>query len=475
MDRKLTRRVFLTTVAGGGVGLTLDCARRAVEKPTPGKPAAAGPALWKAGRAKIVITPRKPVWQTGYGARTKPSEGTFHELHAKAVALEDRSGRRAVLVTSDLLGFPAVVAKNIADRVRKEYRLRRDRLMLTSTHTHGGPAVASPNGFLYGPRTTVEQQRDIEDYTRELEDKVVAVVGSALRDLRPARLSFGHAQASFALNRRKKTEKGYVIGENPEGPVDHDVPFLRVDSEGGELRAVVFGYACHNTTLGATIYQFHGDYAGFAQGWLETRHPDAMALFVEGCGGDINPHPRGTLELAQQHGDSLAVAVDGAMSGRLQPVGGPLKTAFELLPLPFPTPPSREDLQKQSESKDVYQQWYARHMLRVLERDGRLPASYPCPLQVWQFGRDLTLIAIGGEVVVEYALRLKKAFGDRTWVAGYSNDVFAYVPSRRIVEEGGYEGASAMIYYVQPGPFAPSVEEAIVSKVGEMVAQLRGK
>jgi len=109
-----------------------------------------------------------------------------------------------------------------------------------------------------------------------------------------------------------------------------------------------------------------------------------------------------------------------------------------------------------------------------LDRDGRLPSEYPYPLQVWQFGQDVTLIAMAGEVVVDYALRLKRELGmEKVWVAGYSNDVFAYIPSLRVLREGGYEAEGAMLYYCQPGAFDPSVEETIVQKAHELVKRLR--
>jgi hypothetical protein len=465
--RKLTRRRFLTAAGTSGLGLALltrgvSGARAASDR---------GPA-WKAGVARIKITPEKPVWMTGYGARTKPSEGVLLDLYAKALALEDESGRPAVLVTTDVLGFPGEVAQVVARRLEERHGLSRDRLVLNSSHTHSGPALACASRLIYGRHTTPEQERDIADYTRAFEDKVVEVVGAALQDLQPARLAVGRGQASFGVNRRAKNDKGeFIIGVNPQGPVDRDVPVLRVDSEGGRLSAIVFGYACHNTTLSG--YQFNGDYAGFAQEWLEWMHPEAAALFVMGCGGDLNPNPRGTVPLARRHGIALGRTVDEAIGGSLQPVAGPLRTAFEALPLEFGPPPTREQLEAKLTDKDPYQQAFAKFMLPILERDGRLPASYPCPLQVWQFGDDLTLVTIGGEVVVDYALRLKKELGERTWVAGYSNDVFAYVPSKRIVEEGGYEGGGAMLYYMQPCAFAPTVEEAIVSKVHELASRVR--
>jgi hypothetical protein len=220
---------------------------------------------------------------------------------------------------------------------------------------------------------------------------------------------------------------------------------------------------------------FNGDYAGFAQAGLEEHYPEALALFVAGCGGDANPYPRGTIELARQHGEELASAVEKVLAGETLPVHGPLKTAYKEFPVAFATPPGREELQAQLESKDVYRRNWAEAMLKILDRDGHLPGEYPYPLEIWQFSRDLTFIALGGEAVVDYDLRLKKELGaDKLWVAAYCNDVFAYIPSLRVLKEGGYEGGGAMVYYGQPGPFAPSIEETIIGKVRELLRRTNG-
>jgi hypothetical protein len=409
----------------------------------------------------------------GYASRTKPSEGVVQELFAKALALEDPSGRRAVLVTSDLLGFPATISRAIAERAEKQYHLKRDQLLLTSSHTHGGPVVNQMLDIIYPLNT--QQWADVDSYTHELVKKVVNLIGKALKAFRPARLSWSRGNAGFAMNRREPTKAGIIIGVNAEGPVDHDVPVLRIEDKDGGLRAVVFGYACHNTTA-RDFNQFHGDYAGFAQARLESRHPGVMAMFMAGCGADANPHPRGSIELAVRYGEELAAAVEKALGGASVPVSGPLKTAYEEFPIAFATPPSREDLQAQLQTGDEHHRKWAETMLQILRRDGHLPATYPYPLAVWQFGPELTLIALGGEVVVDYDLRIKKELGaDKSWVAAYCNDVFAYVPSVRVLHEGGYEAADSMVYYGQPGPFAPAVEETIIGETRELVQRVRSE
>ncbi len=429
---------------------------------------------WKVGLAKIAITPRGPLWMAGYSARTKPSEGTELELHAKALALQDRTGRRAVLVTTDMLGFPGSLSQRIAERVEKQFHIPRDHLLFSSSHTLCGPVVDHTLASAYN--MTDDQWHAVDVYTGELEEKIVTVIGEALRSLRPGRLSYGRTEASFAVNRRSKTDKGYIIAENRQGPVDHAVPFLRIEDKKGKLLGVVFAYACHNTTLGGDFYRFDGDYAGYAQAWLEAHHPGAVALFMMGCGADANPYPRGTVELAQKHGEELATAVDQALGGTLKPVNGSLLTGWKIFPVAFAPPPTREQWQEQTHSDNYSIRKRAEAMLKVLDRDGHVPADYPYPLEVWQFGRDLTLVAMSGEVVVDYDLRLQRELGaENLWVSGYCNDVFAYIPSRRVLEEGGYEANESMIYYGQPGPWAPAVEDTIVRNADEMVQHLRNE
>ena len=415
---------------------------------------------WNAGFAKANITPRESIFMAGYGNRTHPSEGVLAELYVKALALEDDSGSRAVLVTSDLLGFPKEVGDAIAARATAKYGLSRDRIALNSSHTHSGPVIGRMLWPAYS--ITEEQQAVIDRYTAWLIGQTVDTIGAALKNLSPAMLSFSQETAGFAVNRRHANHRAWP------GPVDHDVPVLAVRAPGGKLRAAVFGYACHATTVG--IYQLNGDWPGFAQSELESAYPGAEFLFVAGAGADANPLPRHTVELARMYGKVMAAAVSTALNAKPKSLSGPLRTAFEHVALPFQTPPTRAELESRLSDPSVYTVRHAKLMLARLERDGKLPDQYPYPLQVWRFGKDLAFIVMGGEVVVDYALRFKAQYGwDTTWVAGYSNDVFAYIPSLRVLKEGGYEGAGAMIVYGQPAAFRPAVEEIIAEKVDDLM------
>ncbi|MCC6588707.1 MAG: neutral/alkaline non-lysosomal ceramidase N-terminal domain-containing protein [Bryobacterales bacterium] len=411
---------------------------------------------WKAGTAKVDITPTEPIWLAGFGSRTRPSQGVRHKIWVKALALEDETGAKTVLVTSDLLGFNRRMADVATREAERKYGIPRDRLALNASHTHSAPVTDTVLRVAYpfGP----EHEPVIARYTEKLLTQVVDVIGSALADLKPATLEFGQGNAGFATNRRR------VRLRNLPGPVDHDVPVLAVKGADGAMRAVVVGYACHATSLNDDLVS--GDWPGFTQIELERSYPGATAYFVTGAGADSNPLPRRTEELSKHYGGALAEAASQVLSQKMTPVTGPLKAAFGTVDLPFADVPNREQLQARLDSKDQYERRHAQYLLKRIEQDGKLWDHYPYPVQVWQFGNAFRMILLGGELVVDYALRLKKQYGWMdTWIAGYTNDVFAYIPSLRVLKEGGYEGGGAMLVYGQPSPFSVAVEELIVDKV----------
>jgi hypothetical protein len=422
---------------------------------------------WRVGLARVKITPDRPVPMAGYAARTKPSEAVADDLSVKVMVLQDRDGHKAAIVTSDLIGFPATVAEPICERIEKKTGLTRGQVLLNSSHTHAGPQVT-----LRAPKDAPAAGDALRavDYTRDLQDKVVEAVAAAAGRLEPARLSWGTGVVHFVMNRREFTPSGIILGTNPRGLADRSVPVLRVESPEGKPLAVLFGAAAHNTTLGADNYRISGDYAGYAQAHVEGKFPGAQAMFVLGCAGDANPYPRGTFELARKHGEALGEEVGRVLGGKLRPVAGPLRTAFARADLPLQTDLTREELQKLAADKRNAKSTGAGQLLARLDRGEKLPTHYTAPLAVWQFGPDLTLVGLSGEVVVDYVTLLEKALGPtQLWVAGYSNDVFGYLPSARVVAEGGYEtrGLSSG----GAGFFDPKAEGVVVRTVRELAKQ----
>ncbi len=432
---------------------------------------AAVAADYRAGVARIVITPQETMWAGGYGARTQPVSETLHDLYAKALVLEDAKGYRLVIITTDLLGLPRAMADPIADELIRRHGLHREQIVISSTHTHCGPVLRENLVDIYpmGPEGAGQMQR----YRAWLHERIVRVTAQAIQHLAPCTLAHGVGQAGFAVNRRENQEKNVVGYPGTKGPVDHDVPVLRVSGPDGTLRVVLFGYACHNTVM--NFYKWCGDYAGFAQLDIEAAHPGATAMFFMGCGGDQNPLPRRKLELCEKYGRQLADAAEKVLGGGMHAIDGPLAAAFHRVDLPFERVPGRSELQQWLAGNDKHRKPMARRLLATLDAGQAIPAAYPYPIQALQFGKDLTLVALGGEVVVDYSLRLKRELGrEHNWVAAYCNDVFAYIPSRRVLSEGGYEGETAMGSYGLPSKWSPSIEALLVEGVRQAVAEVRG-
>ncbi|MEZ6134321.1 MAG: neutral/alkaline non-lysosomal ceramidase N-terminal domain-containing protein [Pirellulaceae bacterium] len=445
--------------------------------------AARGESVWKVGIAQELITPEQPMWMSGYGSRDRPADGEkLTELWAKAMALEDAVGTRVVLVTLDLVGIDRATAGHIQTRVAEQTGLPRQALVLSTTHTHSGPVVGDNLQSMYFLDGAAWKL--ISDYTAKLESQVVDLVSRAIADLQIAEVSWTVGRAQFAVNRRNNPEPEVPqrrLEARLNGPVDHDVPILVVreplpnsgePAHGQKIRLVVCGYACHATVLSG--YQWCGDWPGYAQSALEQRYPGATAMVWVGCGADQNPLPRRDIELAKAYGAEIEQAVAAALERPETPLSGSLAYEFAEVPLTLAMIPTREQLVATAQSSNRYEVSRAKMLLESLERNGALETDYPYPIQTWQLGDGPTWVFLGGEVVVDYALRLKHELGAQPiWVAGYCNDVMAYIPSRRVLKEGGYEGGGSMVYYGLPSPWNDDVEEKIIQETHRQVVKLR--
>lgn len=418
----------------------------------------------EAGVARKTITPEIPIWLSGYASRTKPADGILHDLWAKALVIKDEKDRKIVIVTIDIIGLTHDLHEEIFRRVSEKHDISRAELILNSSHTHSGPVLWPSLSVMYTLGDT-DLQRVVR-YTRTLADSIVSVIDLAFIDLEPANLFYGQGSAGIAVNRRQKTANGVVIGVNPEGPADHSVPVIEVLSASGEKKAVLFGYACHNTTL--DIYQVNGDYAGFAQIEIEKEIPGTTAMYIAGCGADQNPYPRRSVELAKAHGKTLADAVIKVISGGMSEIHGPIKTSYTSATLEF-RPVSTKLLKQDLLGDNPYKIRRANFILSSLEK-GYDITKLSYPVQAVSFGNDFTLLALAGEVVVDYSLKTKLNYpGENLFVAGYSSEVQCYIPSKRILAEGGYEPETSMIYYGMPGPFADDVEERVFQAISKVM------
>jgi Neutral/alkaline non-lysosomal ceramidase, N-terminal len=410
---------------------------------------------WKAGAARVDTTPSSPVLMSGYASRNTPSQGVSHPLAAKALALSDAKDNRIVFVTCDIIGFGGAFTGRVTERVKDKYGLPRENIVLIASHTHAGPTLrdasdpARANANPDAPRPNFQNNLD---YTKELENKIVNLVGEALSKMEPASLSYGVGRAHFTLNRREPTADGTIkLGKNPAGPTDESVPILRVMSASGKPLAIVFGYACHNTTLRPDMMKIDADYAGYAQDRIEADNPGAIALFVTGCGADADPHPFGTVAMAKDHGEELGEAVKFVIDHPAwwTSLSGPLRSEYREIKLRLHPPPQGAAAEKKQGRPNRTENPYA--------------------VQVFAIGDQLTMVALASEVVVDYAIRLQKELGGKgkdLWMAAYANLYLGYIPSVRLLREGGYEART---------PYTDDVESTIVDTARELVEKVREK
>jgi putative membrane-bound dehydrogenase-like protein len=419
---------------------------------------AAEPTEFPVGVATQDITPKYAVRLSGFGSRRTESEGVTQRIFAKALAIGDKEP--AVLITVDNLGVPASIRAEVAKRLQKQ-GVAEERLAICASHTHTAPMLTNVAPTLFGMPIPKEHQEHIDQYTKEFIDALEKVALAALADRKPSTMSWGIGKVEFAMNRRTK-----------DGPVDHDLPVLVVRSRDGKLRAVWASYACHCVTLSNN--KISGDWAGYAQQAIQDDNPGATALISIGCGADQNPNSGVTgdkTDVAQQQGRQVADEVKRLLKGYLAPVSGPLTTASKTVELPLADPPSHAELAEKAKRKDAVG-YHASVDLARLDRGEKLKAKIDYPIVTWAFGDSLAFVFLPGEVVVDYSVRLKKELDNqRIWINAYSNDAPCYIPSERVLKEGGYEGGGAMIYYDLPGPFKPGLETQIIGTIHEQIGK----
>lgn len=414
---------------------------------------------WKIGTGRTVITPNEPTWMAGYSSRTSPSEGKLHDLWAKALLLEDARGNRSLLITMDILGVSKDFSDEVRNLINRKYNLNNSQIILSSSHTHSGPVISRALQYIYP--MTEQDWKVVDKYTEQLKEKLVELVDQAIKNLQPAHIYTQNGITRFQVNRRNNRENSITPTTELKGPNDYAVPVIKIESPDKQLLAVVFGYACHPTTL--SINMFSGDYAGFAQLELEKRYPGVTAMFFQGAGADQNPLPRRTVPLAIQYGKQLAATVERVLSEEMPQQESNLITRYSEIDLLIDDPLPTEELQVIAKGSDYQARW-AKGIISELKTKGHLIKSYPFPVGYWQIGQQ-KLFILGGESVIAYSVKLKQTYGEQIFVMSYANDVMGYIPSEVILEEGGYEGDTSQRVYGLPSKWSKSVESKIISEL----------
>jgi len=425
----------------------------------------AAPKPLNVGLARVAITPETPVRLTGYSSRDFPFEGVHHELWAKAMAFGDEKKGYRIIITVDLLGIPHRVTERVRDALAKEIGISPANLSICASHTHSGPQIGNIVSHFNKPLDP-DELAEISLFAMGLVPKLKGVAIDAIANAAPSLVSHAKGEVNFAVNRRTSI--------NPNGVTDHSLPVMRITDLEGKTKAVLLNYACHAVTLGPKNNVAHGDWVGEAQIQVEENlPPGAMAMVVIGCGADQNSSPRMNTEnpemdlvYAKDQGKQIADEVNRLLadetwkSVRQLPEG-----KMKYVELTFANMPDPKKLAEDAKGSGRTSN-YSLLLLGRMARSGDIPEKINYPIQVWDFGKDLVMIFLAGEVVVDYALRLKQELGeDSVWVNAYANDMPCYIPSLRILREGGYEAETAMIGYEKPSKFTEDVEEIIMNGI----------
>lgn len=420
------------------------------------------------------ITPQLPIRLAGYASRNRPADKVDQPLVAQAIAWRCESGDPFVMVSVDNCEVSHEFTAPVLKELEEKHGLKPGMVMIISSHTHSAPILDSTLETMYDMPDPDREQ--VRRYSARLRNQLVTVVGEALASFQPATLEYGLGRAMFAMNRRIFRNNRVEFGDNPEGPAVWDVPVLRIKGTNDAVRGILFGYSCHGTSVrtGDDFYIVSGEYMAYARQHLEAMHPGAVAVYLTGMGADADPSPRGPLLAAKRHGLELAGAVMGVLDRPMQPISGPPRVAYAEALLPLADPPSRAQLEKDSQSSDIHVKKRAANYLEMLNQGKPFPTAINLPLAALRLGNDLTFLAVGGEVVADYGLRFKRVFAaDHPWMIGYAYEVPCYIPTARLILEGGYEVDSSLIYYGYYGPFRGTIDEVLTKRMGALVAGLR--
>lgn len=469
--------------------LTMTGRMEAAERPNAERGAG-----WKVGYAEADITPRagEAVMLAGFG-KPRVVEGAESPLRAQALAIEAEDGKRAILYTADVLGFGRTTVDAVRFKLSERHKIAPEAVCFSASHTHWGPAINERTGGAIG---------DINVwYLAALEEALLKLADQALASLSPAELQYGSCNTRIGMCRRSLDKDGNVRwAPDPKGSYDEHTPILRARREQSPRTILVVGHACHPTSMGE-MDQWSPDYPGAMRRTLESALDDSRAMFAQGCGGDAKVvhrdpatgEPRFTAnpEQSRQAGTALATAVLEYLrnADRKEGVGqtgapeGPrstvtpivalrpnLKAALVSGSLSLQPAKSDDELRRMALTGDLksHETWWARRMRDFPDHRRAMPYD----VQALQLG-ELTLIALEGEVCSDWGPFVRGlAATPHAMALGYANEVSCYIPTARIVNEGGYEGDRSHRVYLLPAPFQPRVEVELTGLVERAIAQL---
>ncbi len=423
----------------------------------------------RAGVAKADITPTRPLPLAGFAARAGLCEGVSRPLRLCAVALESVLGgghaRRALIVSADLIWWGSDRVPELRRQLEQRCGVVPELTILSATHNHSGPQTSHRFTALLGPLD--------DEYIALLESRLLDAAEQAFGELEPVRVLRGCGECRIGMNRRRRVGGEVINAPNPYGPSDPEVAVVSLATESGRGGATLVHFTCHPTTTQDNLIS--SEYPGVAMDLVESELGEgAVAAFLQGCCGDVNP--RVTEGDRFRKGDDRDVRRLGETLGRevlrvlakpreiLDPV--PLRGRVRIVDLPYRCVPDVRELERRSGEPGVAGQW-AR---LLLSRPERLREPAMLELTRLDLAEGLSLLAMSGEIVVEYGLEVKRRSRGAMLPLGYSNGMIGYVPTARQTREGGYEAEGSVPFFDLPSPFDESVEGAVRGAISSLLA-----
>lgn len=432
---------------------------------------------WSVGYAEADITPApRQVQMSGFG-RERYAQGALAPLLTQVVTLCDRDGCTGVLITADILEFDRVMVEAIRRAIHHKHRIPTENIMLTASHTHWGPAVRFHVSYSIGAPNVW--------YMGMLEEKILAAVDTAIEGLSPATIEYGSMNfRGVGCNRRLPIDGKITWGPYREGLFDGHTPIFHIKREAKPRQLVLVGHACHPTSSGP-IEKWSPDYPGAMRDRLTDELPDTKAVFVQGCGGDakvVHKDPEtGQLvfsndpDRAKVAGEKLARAVLSHLeAGRMVPLSSQLACALETGHISYGEYWPQEEIERRAfpepGQKRSWQTWAARQMLALPGSS----ESFRYDVQVWKLGNRLMIFGMEGEICSPWGPVLRAmAPTEQAMVIGYANSTGSYIPDKRIVREGGYEGLTSQHVYFLPAPFTENIDDEIKKIVARAIDALK--
>lgn len=406
------------------------------------------PTVLRCGIAKADISPSKPVQMAGYASRKLLSQGVHDPLFARVIAFEF-GGQRAVLVSLDNLGFYNGTATPMRSALLERCKLDPSELMLCAIHTHSAPTLTL--------NADQDHPNNVE-YTRNLTNTIGDLIERALKTLEPVSVGVGRGFSPVGMNRRQKVvEPGtdgiakeiIRLGRNEYGPTDKEVLVMKICRTDGTITGVIFGYACHSTSLGPGNMMISGDVHGLAEQFVERNLGNEVIVpAFAGASGDIDPWFRVVPGFRTESGwipepvllsSMLAEEVVNSFRGISElSHSGPIRTAIVILDLPA---------QKNKEKSSEY--IGAANVTITALRVG-----------------DTAFIGFGCEMLHGIGMEIKKASPFKhTFVITHCNGAAGYLSPADLYEQGGYE--------IQTSPFAPEAAALVVERAGKILNQIK--